>query len=247
MSQKELLIKVFKKAEMQSGKKSKNGIATYLESYFEENYNYLKNKKSYTRYYDFYINGKTEGKEDLNLESEFLDFLANYISYESYEDFLLKNSSPEEKEEFEEKEKEQNPKVKPEVLGLFYTHFLSKRTLYVLCIILFVTLIFNSAKKESKWMQWNGDHFEEILLDSENYEMETLRPLNENLLEKFKKIEGDCETEYFDKKGEAKIWYGKNAKKELEFFTLYGLHPETGKTLKPITKYMIRNYICEDY
>jgi hypothetical protein len=56
-----------------------------------------------------------------------------------------------------------------------------------------------------------------------------------------------CETEFFDSNGEAKIWYGKNRKKELESFTAIGLHPETGKTLDPITVYMIRKYICKEY
>jgi len=41
-----------------------------------------------------------------------------------------------------------------------------------------------------------------------------------------------------------KIWYGRNIKKELEFFTSLGLHPETGKTLDPITDYMIKKYAC---
>ena len=31
----------------------------------------------------------------------------------------------------------------------------------------------------------------------------------------------------------------------LQYFTALGLHPETGKTLKPITQYMIDKYICD--
>ena len=44
--------------------------------------------------------------------------------------------------------------------------------------------------------------------------------------------------------GSERLWYGKNKNKELEYFTAFGKHPETGKTLKPITKYMIAKYIC---
>ena len=49
---------------------------------------------------------------------------------------------------------------------------------------------------------------------------------------------------FTSKKGDVKIWYGKNIVKELEYFSLLGVHPETGKTLKPITEYMIKKHIC---
>ena len=45
--------------------------------------------------------------------------------------------------------------------------------------------------------------------------------------------------------GREQIWYGKNNRGELEFFTSQGLHPETKKTLKKITKYMIDKYVCK--
>ncbi|MGG8497732.1 hypothetical protein ACQY1Q_15080 [Tenacibaculum sp. TC6] len=62
--------------------------------------------------------------------------------------------------------------------------------------------------------------------------------------QKMIKIEGTCEYSYFDKQGNPRVWYGKNAHGDLELFTSYGLHPETGKTLKPISNYMINKYIC---
>jgi hypothetical protein len=54
----------------------------------------------------------------------------------------------------------------------------------------------------------------------------------------------NCEDEFFNEDGSVKLWYGKNKNKDLEYFTALGLHPETGKTLKPITQYMIDKYIC---
>ena len=44
-------------------------------------------------------------------------------------------------------------------------------------------------------------------------------------------------------KSQPLILYGKNAAKEYEYFTHPGLHPETGKTLKPISRYIIKKYI----
>lgn len=43
------------------------------------------------------------------------------------------------------------------------------------------------------------------------------------------------------------LWYGKNNSGEIEYFTALDKHPKTGKTLKKITDYMIRKYICESY
>ncbi|WP_435682498.1 hypothetical protein [Nonlabens sp.] len=55
-----------------------------------------------------------------------------------------------------------------------------------------------------------------------------------------------CDTVFFKSDNSVRFWYGKNKKKEIEYFTDLGLHPETGKTLKPITGYMIEKYICVD-
>ena len=40
---------------------------------------------------------------------------------------------------------------------------------------------------------------------------------------------------------------GRIGGKEYEFFTSLGYHPETGDPLKPITQYMIRKYIRNDW
>ncbi len=48
----------------------------------------------------------------------------------------------------------------------------------------------------------------------------------------------------FKEDDSVRIWYGKNREGELEYFSSQGLHPQTGKTLKPITRYMIEKYIC---
>ena len=60
--------------------------------------------------------------------------------------------------------------------------------------------------------------------------------------------EGQCTTLYYSffRNGNYDnplVWYGKSPnKREYEFFNHPGLHPETGKTLKPISKYIIKKY-----
>ena len=46
------------------------------------------------------------------------------------------------------------------------------------------------------------------------------------------------ETDFF-KNGKAIVWYGKNLKGIREYFSSRGIHPETKKELKPITRYIL--------
>ncbi|TDD95179.1 hypothetical protein [Flavobacterium cellulosilyticum] len=65
-------------------------------------------------------------------------------------------------------------------------------------------------------------------------------------MDDFKKL-SICNTTKFFKDGNYNkplVWYGKAVDaKKLDYFNQPGLHPETGKTLKPITKYIYEKYI----
>ncbi len=96
-------------------------------------------------------------------------------------------------------------------------------------------------------MVWVKNHYEAVEYDKVKDTTEVI-PLNQEVLENFKKITV-CDTTTFFKNGDIDkpiVWYGKASnKKEYEYFNQPGLHPETGKTLKPITKYMIGKYILK--
>jgi len=109
-------------------------------------------------------------------------------------------------------------------------------------IIIILLLIYSVTKQ--RWMVWNNDRYVEIHFDTEKYNLGQLKIYNEDRIKNFKKVPVDCNTDFLDPTGKVKIWYGKNIDKELEFFTSLGMHPETGKTLDPITNYMINKYIC---
>jgi hypothetical protein len=49
-----------------------------------------------------------------------------------------------------------------------------------------------------------------------------------------------CEIIFFNSDKSAGFWYGKNKNHQLEYFTDLVLHPETSKTLKTISAYMIK-------
>ena len=71
--------------------------------------------------------------------------------------------------------------------------------------------------------------------------------INKQIFDNLKRVDPDCKYPFFKADGSENLWYGKSAKGKLEYFTSYGLHPVTGKTLDPITPYMIKKHICSDY
>ncbi|WP_409415705.1 hypothetical protein [Flavobacterium sp. PS2] len=95
---------------------------------------------------------------------------------------------------------------------------------------------------------WNKDHYEEMPCEEVSNTMTLLSPIvmknEEGLISNFKKIKA-CDTTSFFKMGKPCIWYGKSFDGNYEYFTAPGLHPETGKTLRPITQYMIDKHILE--
>ena len=117
----------------------------------------------------------------------------------------------------------------------------------VVMLIAFVSISTKHIiKNETRWMVWQEDHYVEVEFDTEKHKVNQLKLYKEDRINLFKKITPVCDsTKFFNEDGSVNIWYGKNRNKELEYFTALGLHPETGKTLKPITQYMIDKYICD--
>ena len=105
-------------------------------------------------------------------------------------------------------------------------------------------LVFNN---QPRWMIWQEDHYIEVKFDDNKLNINQLKLYKEDRILNFRQIQPDCNTIFFKENGEENIWYGKNAKGELEYFTDLAKHPKTGKTLKKITPYMIRKYICKTY
>lgn len=101
--------------------------------------------------------------------------------------------------------------------------------------------------RDKNCMVWVKNHYEAAECDAIKDTAEVC-PFNQGILDNFKKI-SVCDTTTFFKNGDTDnplVWYGKSPdKKEYEYFNQPGLHPETGKTLKPISKYIIGKYILK--
>lgn len=126
---------------------------------------------------------------------------------------------------------------------------ISKRMLVVVLALLVFSLVSYGVKNifypDKNCMVWVKNHYEAVEYDKVK-DTATVSPLNQNIMDNFKKITV-CDTTTFFKNGDRDkplVWYGKAPdKKEYEYFNSSGLHPQTGKTLKPISTYIIKKYI----
>ncbi|QYJ68254.1 hypothetical protein [Flavobacterium litorale] len=235
-----LIISAFQ--EVKAREKDKNGTTTsdtaaakVLSDFIGENQKFPFGERSLTKYYKSALNQNED--ELLINRSEVVQALCSYLGYDNFESFKeankIRNSAGE---------------YSPKKLNSTLTSLKSNKVLLIISstICMAVILLILHFSNNERWMIWENDRYIEVSFDLEKYNLSQLKLYSEDRVDNLRKISVDCDTEFFDPTGKVKIWYGKNARKELEFFTSVGLHPGTGKTLKPITNYMINKYVCLD-
>lgn len=118
----------------------------------------------------------------------------------------------------------------------------------IVAVIIGISLFLNFKTWTTKdCMVWKGDKYEAVdCTETINSFAETTLPKDDKLIKEFRKMKVDSKTSFFDKKGNPKIWYIKNPNGILEFYNQPGLQPETGKTLKPISRYIIQEYVLNE-
>jgi len=183
-----------------------------------------------------YKNALKDTEEDIVIKQpQVLLALAKYIGYTDYRDFVIKNNGKiNTPEKIKTKRQKRNIRFKVKYQFLITITFIA-------VIGFFGYLYFN----RQRWMEWKDDHYSEVSFNAEKIKGGKLKLYKEERIESFRQIAPTCNTLFFNKDGSVRVWYGKSKEKELEYFTDLGLHPETGKTLKPISQYMIDKYICQ--
>lgn len=176
--------------------------------------------------YKFQVSSKTltrYQKKEYSPSHPLTDYFSKFLGYENYEAFVKKESEPVSKPE------EKNYK---------------KSKVWIIALILFpligVSAYVGYQNGKEECMIWKKDHFEKTACSGAENE-ELLRIFR---LENFRKITPTDTTTFF-KNGKANVWYDKNDN-ELYFFSAPGINPETGKTVKEITPYMINKYITKN-
>jgi hypothetical protein len=220
-----LVSEAFKKAKKETGSERVTHLAQYLSDYIVED-----SKEPYGERIlrDNYNKLVKNADEKIYLREHAAESLSHFLGFTSFADFIQNNQSL-----------ETHIRTQP-------TNFIKQNKLVlIISVVLIAGLLIYSSATRQKWMVWEDDHYIEVEFDPEKYKVNQLKIFKEERIQFFKKVIPSCNDTFFNEDGSVKLWYGKNKNKDLEYFTALGLHPETGKTLKPITQYMIDKYICD--
>ena len=256
-TKKYLFEKVFEKAKRECGNQSKNGMSVYLEKIISDDYNYSITSKSFSRHYNDFVKGDNLEKE---INPALLNILAEYLGHENFADFnqqfdKIENDlqpiiiseeedailvdEPYQLEKIVEKPfiEDKLPKKKS-----FFEAIKNQNIKYftgggIATALVAGSLLLNNPNTDNTCMVWKENHYEEIECNETNPQMNAI-PYNEDISQLQKITRTD--TLNLDN-AIGNVWYNKSNGK-VDFFTNYGLHPENGKTLKPVTEYMLKKY-----
>jgi hypothetical protein len=223
---KEVILQSFDKGKIDiPGKTTKTQIAEHISIVLLNEYKVQVSGRTLRNLFDN-ANTIAENK-DLSINSNFVNALCNYLGYKDYDhftkDYKIGNDN--------------------RLIPSTKKHWI----VILVCLITVSSVIVFLNHSKQQWMQWDGNKYVVVKFDKKKYEADQLKPLSSETINNFYRRKPNCETSFFDDKGFEKLWYGKTKNKDLEFFSSLGRHPETGKTLKPITTYIIKKYICESY
>lgn len=224
----EVLLKAFEKAQIETGSDKPWHQAQHLSDVVQEMKGGPYSPKSLDNKRKEALKNK---KGEISVRKEVIDALCRYLGYADYQDYLANN-----------------PDSKPNDSSEKKRRFSRKPLLLAASIAGLILISFGVYRySQPRFMVWKGTHYEEVEFDLKKYRVNELKAYKQERIENFKKLMPDCSFQFFDDAGIERLWYGKNKKGELEFFTDLAQHPETGKTLKKITPYMIKKYICPTY
>lgn len=235
---KKLILAAFEKSRIELELKgaddpSIHQMAIQISNYLTTDFGFSFGERSLTNYFN---SAKAEsGTVDVRISQlQVVEGLCDYLDYSNYQEFCAHLKSPVDTE---------NDGILNESIHLKPTgnprkwkqNFLIWGVLGVLLMLgIVATISINSPQ----WMVWKGDHYEEVEFDEEHLRIGALKVYKAERIERFKKLKNpDCTYDFFNEDGSVRVWYGKNNDGNLDYFTDIGLHPETGKTLKPMTPY----------
>ena len=223
---KDVILESFKKGGNEiSGKTTKSQIAEHISIYLLNEYKIQVSGRTLRNLFNDACT--INENKDISVNSSFVNALCNYLGYKNYNHFIKDNPDP--------------------IRSKLISNIKKKWIIILISLITISSVIGFGNFNQERWMQWDGYKYIEVKFNKEKYELDQIELLNKKVINSFHKITPNCKTSFFDEKGIEKLWYGKNPNKDVEFFSSLGRHPETGKTLKPITRYMIKKYICDSY
>lgn len=265
MSKKKLLIhEVFNKArEDFPHKRSKSGLASELSDYFEQKWNFMINERTFVRYYNACILNDEEPSID---DDEILDKLSLYLNYENFLDFsrtFVKKDEDANKTTVKIKVDEDEESLSERLSNIIINitneqnfkmpEFVKQNGLGIAGLFLVVSMLvgnyYSGNKKntgygfvglvdERNCMFWDGNEYKMIDCEDKNPQL-SLIPKDMVQLSYFKRITRRDTLTVENAVGTT--WYSK-FNGNVEFFTMDGVDPDTGKELRASTPYIIEKY-----
>jgi hypothetical protein len=231
-----LVLKAFDKAAMEIKKRgiqkpSPTEIALELSIFIADREDFDLGERSLRDYRAAAEKWKEENKDISIKQLAVINGLCRYLGFENYQGFVESIGLP----------GDQIKEVAKETKGWLPNKLL---LLISMSLIVLIGLWTYHYTQRQKWMLWQENQYIEVDFDANKYRIKQLLLYNENRISSFHKVEVSCDTLFFNTDASVRFWYGKNKNKKVEYFTGSGVHPETGKTLKSISQYMIDKYVC---
>ncbi|WP_160139000.1 hypothetical protein [Chryseobacterium sp. c4a] len=266
MSKKKLLIhEVFNKAREDFPKKTaKSGLALELSNHFEEKWNFIINERTFVRYYNICI---INNKEPDIRDGEILDQLSRYLEYENFDDFcktFVKKNEDASKTTVKikvDEDDESFPEKLARIINITISNtntpyfnmpeFVKQNGLGIAGAFLIISVLignyYSSKGKISmpitlfdnrNCMFWEDNEYKLANCEDKN-PRRSLIPKDTIQLKYFKRITRKDTLTVNNALG--KTWYSKY-NGHVEFFTMDGVDPDTGRELRASTEYIIDKY-----
>ncbi|MEM7085072.1 MAG: hypothetical protein AAF489_02755 [Bacteroidota bacterium] len=220
-----LIKAAFQKASKDIGSKTPHRIAEYISNTIQENSRETYGVRSLTDNHKLAIEGS---EKNIEFRQGVVQALCEFLGHKDFQEFQRKNH-------------EQKLPLGKKVMFVIK----KKRAIVVIILIAFLTVTVITYVNKERWMEWKQDHYKEVSFDSEKLTNGTLKLYNKDRINRFRQVFPDCSYPFFKENGSENLWYGKNKDGVYEYFTDLGLHPNTGRTLKKITEYMVETHICK--
>jgi hypothetical protein len=213
----QLILDCYEKAENESKLPSKSSVLNYLS----EQLNMNVSDRTLQRYYNRFV--ENDGSKGIP-NYEILNTLSNYLGFENFRNYC-------DNLQITKKKVPSNFNFKKLGIGASVIGTIGLGSYFL------------GTNEPGNCMKWKVDSYVKTPCENAASSIYPSLPMDENLMENFRKIKVNENTQFFEY-GKPKIWYSKTSGK-IEFFNSPGNHPATGKPLKPITQYMVDKYVLK--
>lgn len=226
----DVIRKAFAKAEKDYVTNKKYKLSEHISEEVQELTKLPVHPRTFVNYYKKYIEKKHVATIP---KHENIELLCKYLGYANYKEYLQKNYSHHNTPEPSSIRKK--PNTRKEIITL--------RFLWAFAIlgVIWVSYSLLSPKETNECMIWQDDHYKITECNGENGVIK----LDQETFNSMKELNGLCKDDtFFLPDNSPVVWYDKFHNK-FTFFTMEGIHPTNGRTLKPITPYIIDKYMPE--